>query len=76
MKTKRISMWLVAAYLAITLLIPFNTQAETIKIQAMRLGSSWYILEQPCLNYCRTTYPRGPMLKWCPRAGGLEIQSL
>ena len=43
MKTKRKLMGLLAALLVIGLLIPLSTQAETIKIQAMRLGSSWYV---------------------------------
>jgi len=71
MKTKRISMWLVAAYLAITLLIPFNAQAETIKIQAMRLGSSWYIFGATLSKLLQDNLPQGTNVEVVPKGGGV-----
>jgi len=71
MKTKKTSMYLVAAFLAITLLIPFNAQAETIKIQAMRLGSSWYIFGATLSKLLQENLPSGTNVEVVPKGGGV-----
>jgi len=42
-QAKRNLMTLFTVILAILIIIPSSLKAETIKIQAMRLGSSWYV---------------------------------
>lgn len=71
MKTKKTSVCLVAAFLAITLLLPFSAQAETIKIQAMRLGSSWYVFGATLSKLLQDNLPPGTNVEVVPKGGGV-----
>ena len=43
MKKNRIYITLMVVVLAMVIALPLGAGAKTIKIQAMRLGSSWYV---------------------------------
>ena len=71
MKTKRKLMGLLTALLVIGLMIPLSTQAETIKIQAMRLGSSWYVFGATLSKLLQENLPKGTNIEVVPKGGGV-----
>jgi TRAP transporter TAXI family solute receptor len=71
MQKKKTFMTLMVAMLAIILIIPLGARAETIKIQAMRLGSSWYVFGATLSTLLKDNLPAGTNMEVVPKGGGV-----
>ena len=71
MKKNRIYMTLFVAVLAILIIIPLGVGAETIKIQAMRLGSSWYVFGATLATLLKENLPADTSMEVVPKGGGV-----
>ena len=70
-QAKRKLMTLFIVTLAILIIAPFSLKAETIKIQAMRLGSSWYIFGATLSSLLQDNLPKGTTVEVVPKGGGV-----
>jgi len=66
------SLALIGVVLTIMLMVPAAvTAAETIKIQAMRLGSSWYVFGATLATLLKDNLPAGSSVEVVPKGGGV-----
>jgi TRAP-type uncharacterized transport system substrate-binding protein len=70
-QVKRKLMTLFIVILAILIITPLSLKAETIKIQAMRLGSSWYIFGATLSSLLQENLPEGTTVEVVPKGGGV-----
>lgn len=70
-RTKRSRMTILTVVLAIIMITSISAQAETIKIQAMRLGSSWYIFGATLSSLLQNNLPQGTSVEVVPKGGGV-----
>ena len=72
MRNNRMSVALIAVVLSMMLMVPAGvTAAETIKIQAMRLGSSWYVFGATLATLLQDNLPAGSSVEVVPKGGGV-----
>lgn len=72
MRNYRLVFSMIAVVLTFLLIIPIGvTAAETIKIQAMRLGSSWYVFGATLATLLKDNMPAGSNVEVVPKGGGV-----
>ena len=70
-QARRKLMTLFIVILAILIITPSSLKAEAIKIQAMRLGSSWYIFGATLSSLLQENLPKGTTVEVVPKGGGV-----
>ena len=71
MKKNRIYITLMVVVLAMVIALPLGAGAKTIKIQAMRLGSSWYVFGATLATMLKENLPAGTDMEVVPKGGGV-----
>ncbi len=71
MNTKKLFSMLAAVVLAAGLTLPGAAKAEDLKIQAMRLGSSWYVFGATLAKLLQDALPAGSNVEVVAKGGGV-----
>ena len=71
MKSRRMFTKIIVALTLVGLILPLNAGAETLKIGAMRLGTSWYVFGATLAKLLQEAMPAGTNVEVVARGGGV-----